>query len=225
MKKHVAKIKIILIGLLLFIVSAGIVFKLWESGAFIFDRAAHISMEYVEWNGKKYSDISGEYSEGRTIAKGKGDWVINAVEEDPTHTFIVVRSFLDDRLLVSDDYAVPTDGELTVACWNGKYITDTAFLDAVSKIESEKTTSFTYETDGIFQLTDHQHMRQLYFSYEDCPVATNFKGYMGKVHGEWVITTFISQDTRNEDGSPKPYSVNCYVIPSEYWDILSKYFS
>ena len=48
---------------------------------------------------------------------------------------------------------------------------------------------------------------------------------MGKVNGEWVITTYISQDTRNEYGSPTPYSVSCYTIPSEYWDIISIYFS
>ena len=91
-------------------------------------------------------------------------------------------------------------------------------MDALAKIEAEKTTSFTYETDGIFALTDNQHMRRLYFAYDNCPIATNYKGYMGKVNGAWVITTYISHDTRNEDGSPKPYSVGCYVIPEEYWD-------
>ena len=223
MKKH---FKIILTCLLFFIIAILIVFKLWESGAFIFDRSANVSLDYVSWNGKEYSSISGEYTEGRTIAKGKnGDWVINVVEEDPTHTFIVARSFLDQALLVLDDYTVPTTGKLTTVSWNGTYITDASFLDAMTKIEAEKNTTFTYETDGIYQLTDTQHMRELYFAYENCPVTTNFQGYMGKVNGKWVITTHISQDTRNENGSPKMYPVSCYVIPEEYWDILSKYFS
>lgn len=218
-------VRITIVCLLFSAIAIFICFKLWESGVFA-ERAEYVSSERVIWNGKEYSSISGEYTEGRTIAKSKeGNWTINSVEEDPSHTFIVARSFLDQYLFVADDYTVPASGKLTAVSWNGVYITDTSFLDAVSKIEAEKSTSFTYETDAIFQLTENQHMRELSFAYENCPVATNYKGYMGKVNGEWVITTYISRDTRNDDGSPKPYSVSVYVIPDEYRDILSEYFS
>lgn len=217
--------KIISSGLLILVVMGVIVFKLWEAGDIVFDHSAEVQADHVTWNEKEYSSISGDYTEGRTIAKDKKGWDINMVEEDPSHTFIVVRSFLDQYLMVSDDYLVPTSGKLTTVSWYGTYISDPLFIDAISKIEQDKTTSFTYQTDGIFALTENQHMRSLYFAYENCPVATNYKGYMGKVNGEWVITTYISQDQRNEDGSPKLYSVSCYVIPEEYWDILSKYFS
>ncbi len=207
------------------IIASFVVFKLWESGAFL-ARTADVNSNRVIWNEKEYSPVSGDYTEGRTIAKGKEfDWVINAAKEDPSHTFIVVRSFLDQYLMVADDYTIPTSGTLTAVSWNGNYITDASFLEAMSKIATEKSTSFTYETEAIFSLTEDQHMRSLYFAYEDCPIATNFKGYMGKVNGEWVITTFISQDTRNEDGSPKPHEISCYRIPEEYWGILEKYFS
>ncbi len=219
------KLRIIFLCILFLAVIVQVVFKLWEGGVFIFDHSANISSNYVLWNGREYSSISGEYSEGRTIAKGGEDWVINSVKEDPTHTFIVARSFLDHYLMVADDYIVPTTGELTTVSWNGNYITDTAFLSAVSKIDAQKTTSFTYQTDGIYALNDNQHMRELYFAYENCPVATIFKGYMGKVNGEWVITTFISQDAQNDDGSPKTHSVGCYIIPNEYWGILYGFFS
>lgn len=218
MKKN---LKIILSCLLIFI-SVVVAFKLWGAGAF---SSADVNSSHVTWNGKEYSPVSGEYTESATIAKGENGWVINSVKEDPTYTFIVARSFLDQYLMVSDDYAVPTTGELTIVSWNGVYISETLFLDSVSKIEAEKTTSFSYQTDGIFQLTENQYMRELYFAYENCPIATNYKGYMGKVNGEWVITTYISQETRNEDGSPKPYSVSCYKIPNQYWDVLSEYFS
>ena len=197
---------------------------LWKYDVFVFDRAEIVNSEQVVWNGKEYSPVSGEYTEGKTIAKRKdGNWEINSVEEDPSRIFIVARSFLDQYLMVADDYIIPTAGKLTVAAWNGDYITDVAFLEAVSKIEAERTTSFTYETEGIYQLTDDQKMRELYFAYEGCPVATNFKGYMGKVNGKWVITTDISQDTRNPDGSPKAYEVGCYVIPGEYAEIIDDY--
>ena len=222
MKKH---LRIILPSILIFGVAAQVVIKLWEGSVFIFDHSAKVSSNYVLWNGREYSSISGEYSEGRTIAKGEEDWVIDSVNEDPTHTFIVARSFLDQYLMVADDYTGPANGELTTISWNGTYITDTEFLTAVSNIDAQKATSFTYQTYGIYELNDNQHMRELYFAYENCPVTTIFKGYMGKVDGKWVITTSISADTRNEDGSPKLYSVNCYEIPNEYWDVLSKFFS
>lgn len=197
---------------------------LWHTGLFLYDPSAEIYLEYVSWNGREYSNISGSYTEGKRIVKGKKAWEINAVEEDPSHTFIVARTFLDQRLLVADDYNVPTEGKLTTVSWNDVYITDPLFLEAITKIEAEKTTSFTYETNGIYVLRENQHMRSLYFAYDNCPVTTNFIGYMGKVNGEWVITTYISEDTRNKDGSPKWYPVSCYRIPDTYWDILSEYF-
>ena len=145
-----------IMGILLVSVVIGtITFTLWESGAFISDRSAIINSDHVTWGGKEYSSIGGNYTEGRTIAKGQNsDWVIRMVEQDPSHTFIVVRSFLDQYLMVSDDYAVPTTGKLTTVSWNGTYITDEKFLDALTKIEAEKTTTFTYETDGIYLHTD-----------------------------------------------------------------------
>ncbi|MGN0172609.1 MAG: hypothetical protein ACI39E_07480 [Acutalibacteraceae bacterium] len=177
------------------------------------------------WNGACYSLVSGDYTEGQIIAKSEdGAWNIKEVKEDPTHTFLVARSFLDQYLYVSDEYAVPASGEITAVCWGGKYIQDTAFLQRIAKIESEKTASFTYQTEGIFMLTEHQHMKRLYYAYEDCPVATEYKGYMGKVEGKWVITTYISSDQKNKDGSPKPYYVSCYAIPDEYVQILERYF-
>lgn len=192
----------------------------------MFIPAAEVASNHVVWDEKEYYPAYGVYTEGKTIAKGKdGDWKINSVKEDPSHTFIVARSFLDQYLLVSSDYVVPKEGVVTKVAWNGKYITDKMFVNAVTNIEEEKATTFTYKTDGIFQLTDNQQMRELFFAYEDCPVTTEFKGCLGKVNGEWVITTYISDDRVNPDGSPKQYSVDCYTIPNEYWEILSKYFS
>lgn len=207
------------------VVIAVLCFQLWKSGAFIFDHSAVITSNSVTWKGKTYSSIGGEYTEDRTIGKGENDWRIVAIKEDPSHRFIVARSFLDQYLFVADDYTVPTSGKLAKAAWNGKYVADADFLDAVSKIQLEKSSSFSYETENISALTDSQHLRALYFAYEDCPVATNFQGYLGKVDGDWVITTQISENVAHDGGAPKSYTVSCYVIPKEYWDVLSKYFS
>ncbi|MBQ6814680.1 MAG: hypothetical protein IJP13_03990 [Lachnospiraceae bacterium] len=198
---------------------------LWKAGFFITDRSAVIGIEDMTWQGKTYSTISGEYTEGRTIAKSEdGRWDINEVEEDPSHNFVVVRSFLDQQLYVADQYVIPTSGKVTSVCWADNYICDQEFLAALSEIDEQKVTSFKYVTEGIYAITENQQMKEVYFAYENCPVATNYKGYMGKVNGQWVITTYISPDQRRADGSPKKHSVSCYFIPVEYSSILEKYF-
>ena len=84
---------------------------LWNSGAFTFDHSAKVGFEGMVWNNKNYSTISGEYTEGKTIAKSEdGSWKINEIKEDPSHTFVVARSFSNQYLYVSDDYTVPTSG-------------------------------------------------------------------------------------------------------------------
>ena len=65
------KLIITLKFLLILIISVVVVFKLWEAGIFIFNRSADVSSNHVSWNGKEYSTTSGEYTEGKTIAKGK----------------------------------------------------------------------------------------------------------------------------------------------------------
>ncbi len=214
-------LKIALICLLIFIVA----FVVWKVCYFFKNCPEEICLESVSWNGREYSNLGGEYTEGKTIAWSKDlSWVINEVVEDPSHTFIVARRFLDDALLVSDDYIVPRQGKLTTVSWNGNYITDPLFLDTILKLESEKTTSFSYLTDNIYDFDENVRLRDLYFAYENCPVTTNFIGYMGKVDGEWAITTYVSEDTRKPNGAPKPYLVSCYKIPEEYWEILSEYY-
>lgn len=197
------------------------------NGVIITDHSAQEAVEgaVVTWKGNSYNYCSGEYHEGKRIAKTNEGSYLKEVEEDPTHTFIVIRSFLDQQLLVRDDYIIPTTGDVTAVFWNREKINNKDFCEAVMKIESVASTDFKYETDGIFQLKDGQQMRRLYFCYEDCPIGTDFKGYMGKVNDKWVITTKISDDQNNPDGSPKPYTVECYTIPSEYHEILDKYLT
>lgn len=203
---------------------SGILALLWNGGVFVFDRSATVHIEGMTWNGRGYSRVSGVYSEGRTIAKSDdGSWKINEIKEDMSHTFVVARSFLDQYLYVSDDYTVPVSGKVTKVCWNGEYIEDNAFVDILTEIDTMKTTSFDYETEAIFALNDTQRMKEVYFAYENCPVATVNKGWLGKINGKWVITTYISYDQDNVDGAPKPYVVGCYSIPDQYSQILEEY--
>lgn len=202
-----------------------VIVLLIAKGVMVFDHSGERRGDGLYWNNAHYISCSGEYTEGKTIAKTNDGFQINQVEEDTTHTFIVLRSFLDQYLLVREDYEIPTTGKISTVFWNNEFITDKAFFTALSEIIETAATDFEYETDGIFQLKDNQKMRSLFVGYDDCPIATSYIGYMGKVNGTWYITTAISDDQYNDDGSPKSHKVYCYTIPNKYIKILDKYFS
>jgi len=204
-----------LIGVVLTI--ALLVVLLIRNGVIVFDRSGVRRGEGVYWNGVLYVPASGQYSEGKTIAKTNDGWQINEVEEDDTHTFVVMRSFLDNCLLVREDYDIPSSGEITTISWNGKYIADDGFKQAVTEVISRAKPDFEYVTEGIFQLKDNQKMRLLHVGYDGCPLATGYVGYMGTVEGKWYLTVNLPD---GESGS-----VSCYTIPEKYTDILNRYFS
>lgn len=77
-----------------FVMVIVVLLLLWRMGVFVTDRSAAVYIEHMTWKGQSYSQISGHYTEGRTIAKSEdGSWKINEVKEDPSHTFVVARSF------------------------------------------------------------------------------------------------------------------------------------
>ena len=207
------------------VLAALILVFLWRGGALVGDHSARLEGNKLVWNGRVYESSGGcQYTEGRRLATTEDrKWQIIAVREDPSHTFVVVRSFLDHYLYIAQDYAIANKGTITQIAWNGTYISDPAFLAALTQIEQEKTTSFVHETSGIFVLNEQQQMKTLYFAYEGCPVATEYRGYLGRIDGQWVITVDISTDQRNPDGSPKVYDVSCYRIPEEYHRILEDF--
>ena len=209
--------------LITFAIAVAVLLLLFANGIIVLDHSAQRRGEGVYWQGSLYVPCSGEYSEGKTIAKTGDGWHINEVKEDPSHTFIVLRSFLDQSLLVKEDYQVPAKGSITSAVWGNQKITDEEFLTTISKLISQATSDYSYETEGIFQSTEGQQMRYLCVAFENCPVATQNLGYLGTIGGTWYITTEISSEQYNEDGSPKAYTVWCYTIPSEYIPTLEKY--
>ena len=50
------------------------------------------------------------------------------------------------------------------------------------------------------------------------------KTELNKIYLHDVITTYISSNQYNDDGSYKPYAVGCYLIPDKYSNILKKVF-
>ncbi len=172
------------------------------------------------WNGVRYeSTVAGGYTEGEPIAKTFKADEVKEVEQDKTHTFVVYRSFLDQTLFVREDYNIPTFGKITTASWNNELIEDERFFNTISIIMEQATTDFEYETDDIGEYEkDGSQMRRLYVGYEDCPLATEFVGYMGTVDGKWYITTEIDY-SYNEPGT-----VWCYTIPEQFIPVIEGFY-
>ena len=139
------------------------------------------------------------------------------IKGDPEHNFLLVSSFVDSTLYVSDDYEIPTCGRLTGANWNFKDITDKEFLNAVAAILAESHVQGGYKSPygGLFVENEVQNLEALYVAYENCPVATVNMGFMGKLNGKWIITVEVSPDR-----SECKYN----NIPDQYIGILERYF-
>ena len=229
MKKGLSKragITLTVLGVFL----AGVFLLLWCNGIIVFDHTARVGTEGTLWNGKSFISLSaGCYETGRRIAKeepGRNDFGIYELKGDPSHRFIVAKGkgfWTDVHLYVDEDYQIPDSGKITKVCWNKNCIEDARFLQAINDIESIMTTSFEYEVTDLWLLGD---IESIHFAYEDCPLATEYKGYMGKLDGKWVITTHIPSPSEQVDeiGNKKPYKVGFFSIPDEYADVLSEHF-
>lgn len=210
-KLSVAVVSVVLV------VAALIVGALWHFGAFITDCSAVVGLESLEWQGRTYSPVHGKYDVDRRIAKTTNGLDVYEIKGDPEHNFLLVSSFVDSTLYVSDDYEIPNYGTVTRINWNYKDITDKEFLNAVAAILAESHVQGSYKSPygGLFIENEAQHLETLYVAYDNCPVATVNMGFMGKLNGKWIITVEVSPD-RSE--------CKYYNIPDQYVGILERDF-
>lgn len=75
-------------------------------------------------------ELSGE---GKTIAL-IDNYIIKAVPEDPSHTFLILRTFIDQNYIVREDYEIPTEGKVNCAYIDGKRTTADQVLSALTDI-------------------------------------------------------------------------------------------
>ena len=188
------------------------------NGIIVFDHSAeHIFENDIKWKGVNYYNVYGKYREGKTIAKTNDGFHICEIEGDDSHTFVGLRSFLDNWLLVREDYVIPIGGEITRVCWNLNFIEDEEFLVAIADILEQRTPEFVYDNSkgDIYQYKGDDVMRELVVAYEDCPVPTNYMGYMGTIDGRWCITV----------GNYQKDKIDCWYIPEKYTEVLEKYWT
>ncbi len=207
---------IILLGAVAVVVAAVLFMVL--NGNIILDRSGERVFENgLRWKDNEYVAVAGKYHEGKTIAKTKDGLDINEVEGDDSHTFLVVRSFLDQWLVVRDDYEIPKSGKITKAYWSYQFIEDEEFLSALEEMITKVRPEFEYDLQGkgIYEHTDRQNMKELYIAFEGCPVPTIYLGYMGTIDGKLCLVT----------GKGYNDTVYCYTIPEEYAEAFENYLS
>ncbi len=190
---------------------------------FVTDRSAVSYGNGIIWNDVKYIPASaGGYHEKRTVAKTSDGWNVVEIKEDPSHTFIVRRSFLDNYLLVNESYAIPKSGKITSAAWNDLTIKDENFFASISDILGDAEDDFSFELDEMRNIYSRTALKPLYIGYENCPLSTEFVGYMRIIDDKWFITTEITEITEDNSDSVLKYRVFCHEIPEKYYDILKK---
>ena len=212
MKKK-QKFKFILFGIIIFI---------FLKSCFNYEKnPPEIFGDTIHWKGNTYTISQGGHKEGERIAKGDGFSLFST--GDPTETFIVYRSFLDNALYVKEDFKIPTEGQITKVSWGYKIFTEKELCDTISKIleEIKNLEINRYESeDPLFRLKPGLVMRNLYVAYEDTYVPTRYKGEIGVINGKWAITTSREEEiVKNK----VLYKANYVFIPENYVNVLEDY--
>ncbi|MGL5778728.1 hypothetical protein [Cetobacterium sp.] len=212
MKKK-QKFKFILFGIIIFI---------FLKSCFNYEKnPPEIFGDTIHWKGNTYTISQGGHKEGERIAKGDGFSLFST--GDPTETFIVYRSFLDNALYVKEDFKIPTEGKITKLSWGYKTFTDKELCDTISKIleEIKNLEINRYESeDPLFRLKPGLVMRNLYVAYEDTYVPTKYKGEIGVINGKWAITTSTEEEIQK---GIVIYKANYVFIPENYVNVLEDY--
>lgn len=191
---------------------------LLSRGIIVFDHSAQRAGEGFRWKGELYIPTSAaDYTEGKTIAKTTDNWQLNIVEEDESHTFMVMRSFLDQWLCVREDYEFPKDGNVTAVYIDGKKIDNAELAAAAQYMLENFAVEREYAVESIHHDTETQQMRDISYCFEGCPVGIDRNGdHIGRIDGEWVIARRVG-----ESGDLRTYEL-C-AVPEEYFEILAKY--
>lgn len=193
---------------------------IFASGVIVTDRTAVYSAEGLSWNSSFYKFCSGIYEDGKTVAKtSDGSWNINEVKGDTDHNFVVVRSRLDDSLLVREDYKIPESGNPNVV-----YL-------GTAKIENAETqkiiSDIVLNNGETFSLTathkDVNNWQSVSIGYDGCPVAI-FRGYIGFADENYFFTVDLTDMKEKDDGSGSDFTVLCKSVDEEHYFVLNEYF-
>lgn len=171
--------------------------------------------ERVQIDGVNYHYVNITLSEeGKTIAL-VDDWKVNEIPEDSSHTFLVVRSFLDDYSIVREDYNIPESGNVSCA-YIGNTMERTTDKDLLHTLTEILQTDYTDGKEILLsnKKEERGNFEHICVGYEDCPVGTdNSIYYIGQIDSVWVVI-FRNELGEWDDGK----------LPAVYYELDSKYY-
>ncbi len=202
----VAVICTIFIIILPFLLSYIFKLKLTKDG---WVRQELVNIEGVDYRYQGF-DIS---NEGKTIAF-IDDWKVKEIPEDPSHTFLIIKSFSNQYYIIKKDYVIPESGKVSCAYLNGERTTWEPFLDALTEIlDSEFVDGNEIIISGFNKAQYDQNFKSVSIGYEDCPVGTDHSIYcIGKLDSKWIIIFRDELDSLNNDQKRAIY----YELDSKY---------
>lgn len=121
---------------------------------------AYFQGQYLYMDDEKYVEATGIYEETNTvIGHTNDDYTIYEVNGDNAHNYVVVRSFLDQKLYVRENY-IKDRAIIDGICFNQstlEYIYEQNFIDIFSAeilecneiVAMDKDCLMTYRRDGI----------------------------------------------------------------------------
>ncbi len=148
-----------------------------------------IGLESINIDGVQYKYYGYDFTdEGKVIAY-IDDWRIKEIPEDPSHTFLVVRSLRDQYYIMRADYDVPESGKVSCAYIGGKRTVNKEMLDALTEIMAMQFTEGNQiNLSNIRKSGEDLMLKSVNVGYEDCPVATDYSIYdIGKRDSDWII--------------------------------------
>lgn len=148
---------------------------------------------------------------GRTVAYVDG-WTVSTIKEDPSRTFLRVSSFPDSYGYMREDFDIPTEGRITVVYTDSRNRSaNDRLCETIAHLrDNPPPETFRIRTDRIYA-----YAKSVSVGYEDCPIATDFAGYIGIINENWIYIppTGITYGEESE--------FTCHILPDEIAEILS----
>ena len=180
------------------------------------DRTAEINCDWgFIWKGVQYIPVTIEAGKTtKCIAKTTDGQKIKEYEDDPSHTFLELRSFLDNNSVVREDYIIPTEGTISCVYISDTRLTDSALYPKIKEIlECDFESSFFIKSKMIYSLG-----KRITIGYNDCPVGTQFKGVIGNINGKWVF--IYPEDIGHIKTTYPETKYECHIIPERFEDVF-----